>query len=107
MDDFDVGTILCVSASTVVGQIYNFGGKWIVRIGVCLTARIVFIEGGINGNVQEIHLYGYGGLVHLGTFAQERKEIVQDKEVGGAQAWFRWCWEGKAHPSSQGFRIRQ
>ncbi len=43
----------------------------------------------------------------LGTFAQVLKEIVEDKEVGGTITWFRWCWEGKAHSGSRGFRIRQ
>jgi hypothetical protein len=65
------------------------------------------LEGGINGNVQEIHLLGYVGLMSLGTFAQVLKEIVEDKEVEGAQTWFRWCWEGKAHTGSRGFRIKQ
>ncbi len=106
MDDFDVGMIVGVGASTVVGHIWDFRGKWIVCIGVCLTAGIVSIEGGIDGNLWEIHLFGYGGLVRLGTFAQVPKKIVEDEEVGGAQTWFRWCWEGKVHTSSQGFRIR-
>ncbi len=84
MGDFDFGTIVGVSASTVVGHIRNFRGKWIVRNQVCLATRIVSVEGGIDGNVQEIHLFGYGGLVCLGTFAQVLKEIVEDEEVGGA-----------------------
>ncbi len=106
VSDFDLGTIVGVGASTVVGNIHDFRGKWVVRIGVCLAAKLVAIEDGINGNVQEIHLFGYGGLVHLGTFAQVLKEIVEDKKVGGAQTWFRWCWEGKAHSGSRGFCIR-
>jgi hypothetical protein len=84
MGDFDVGTIVGVSASTVVGYIHNFKRKRIFRIGVCLAARIVTVEGGIDGNKQEIHLFGGGGLVCLGTLAQP-KEIVEDKEVGGNQ----------------------
>jgi hypothetical protein len=58
-----------VGASTVVGYICNFGRKRIVRIGVCLAAGVVAIEGGINGNVQEIQLFGDGGLVCLCTLA--------------------------------------
>ncbi len=107
MGDFDVGTIVGVGAPTVVRNIHNFREKWIVRIGVCLATGIVSIEGGINGNIQVIHLFGYGGLVSFGTFAQVLKEIVENKEVGGAQTWFRWCWEGKTHAGSQGFCIRQ
>jgi hypothetical protein len=95
------------NASTIVGYICYFRGKWIVCIGVCLASGIVPVEGGINGNVQEIHLFGYGGLVCLGTFAQVLKEVIEDKEVGGTQTWFRWRWEGKAHTDSQDFCIRQ
>ncbi len=51
MGDFNVGTIVGVSASTVVGYIHDFRGKWIVHIGVCLATGIVSVEGGINGNV--------------------------------------------------------
>jgi hypothetical protein len=67
--DFDVGAIVGVSASTVVGYIRDFGRKRVVHIGVCLTTGVVALEGGINGNVQEIHLFGDGGLVCLGTLA--------------------------------------
>jgi hypothetical protein len=67
--DFDVGAIVGVSASTVVGYIRNFERKRVVRIGVCLATRIVAIEGGIDGNVQESHLFGDGELVCLGTLA--------------------------------------
>jgi hypothetical protein len=49
--DFDVGTIIGVGASTAVGYICNFRGKWIVHIRVCLATRMVSVEGGINGNV--------------------------------------------------------
>ncbi len=83
--DFDVRTIIGVGASTVVGYIRNFGRKRVVCIGVCLAARVVAIEGGIDGNVQEIHLFGNGGLVCLGTLAQILEEIVEDKKVGGTQ----------------------
>jgi hypothetical protein len=83
--DFDIGTIIGVGASTVVGYIRDFGRKRVVRIGVCLAAGVVAIEGGVNGNVQEIHLFGDGGLVCLGTLAQVLKEIVEDKKVGGTQ----------------------
>jgi hypothetical protein len=69
--DFDVGAIIGVGASTLVGYIHNFKRKTIVRIGVCLAALVVAIEGGIDGNikVQENHLFGDGGLVCLGTLA--------------------------------------
>jgi hypothetical protein len=67
--DFDVGAIVGVGASTVVGYIRNFGRKRVVRIGVCLAAGVVAIEGGIDGNIQEIHLFGDEGLVCLGTLA--------------------------------------
>jgi hypothetical protein len=80
MGDFDVGTIVSVGAPTVTGNIHNFRGKCIVRIGVCLTTGIVFLEGGIDGKVQEIHLFGYGRLVSLGIFAQVLKEMVKNKE---------------------------
>jgi hypothetical protein len=105
MGDFDIGMIIGAGASTVVGHISDFRGKWIVLIRACLAAGIVSLEGGIDGNVQEIYLFGYGGLVHLGTFTKVLEEIVEDGEVEGAQAWFRWCWECKAHTGSQGFRI--
>ncbi len=49
--DFDIGAIVGVGASTVVGYICNFGRKRVVRIGVCLAARVVAVEGGIDGNV--------------------------------------------------------
>jgi hypothetical protein len=83
MGDFDIGAIVGVGASTVVGCIHDFERKRIVCIGLCLAARIVAVEGGIDGNVQEIHLLGDGGLVCLGTLAQVLKEIVEDKKVGG------------------------
>jgi hypothetical protein len=67
--DFAIGTIIGVSASTVVGYIRNFKRKGIVHIRVCLATGVVAIKGGINGNVQEIHLFGDEGLVCLGTLA--------------------------------------
>jgi hypothetical protein len=82
MGDFDVGVIVGVGASTVVGYICNFRGGKIVRIRVCLASGIVAVEGGINGNVQENHLLGDRGLVCLGTFAQVLKEIVRRKRLG-------------------------
>ncbi len=106
MGDFDVGAIIGVDASTVVGYIRDFGRKRVVRIGVCLTAGVVAVEGGIDGNVQEIHLFGDGGLVCLGTLAQVLKEIVEDKKVGGNQTRFGWCWVGKALSGGQGFCVR-
>jgi hypothetical protein len=55
MGDLGVGTIVSVGATpTVVGNIGYFRGKWIVGIRVCLTAEIVFVEGGISGNIQEM-----------------------------------------------------
>jgi hypothetical protein len=39
LGEFDVGMILGVGASTVVGYIHDFRGKWIVRIGVCLATK--------------------------------------------------------------------
>jgi hypothetical protein len=48
---FDVGAIIGVGESTVVGYICDFRVNWIVRIGACLTTRIVSLEGGIDGNV--------------------------------------------------------
>ncbi len=83
--NFDIGTIVGVGASTVVGYIRNFGRTRVVCIGVCLAARVVAAEGGIDGNVQEIHLFGDGGLVCLGILAQVLKEIAEDKKVGGTQ----------------------
>ncbi len=105
--DFDIGAIIGVGAPTVVGYICNFKGKCIVCIGVCLAAGIVSVEGGIDGNIQEIHLFGDGGLVCLDTFAQVLKDIVEEEEDGGTQTRFRWCWEGKAHTNSQDFCIRR
>ncbi len=67
--DFDIGTIGGVGASTVVGYTCNFERKGIVHIGVCLAAGVEAVEGGIDGKVQEIHLFGIGGLVCLGTVA--------------------------------------
>jgi hypothetical protein len=69
MGDFDIDAIIGVGVSTVVGYIHNFERKRIVRIEVCLAAGVVAIAGGINGNVQEIHLFGDGRLVCLGTLA--------------------------------------
>jgi hypothetical protein len=83
MGDFDISAIVGVGASTVVGHICDFRGERIVCIGVCLASGKVALEGGINGNIQEIHLIGDGGLVCLCTFAQVLKEIVEDKEAGG------------------------
>jgi hypothetical protein len=80
--DFDIGVIIGVGASTVVGYIHNFGRKRVVRIGVSLVAGVVAVEGGIDGNVQEIYIFGDGGLVCLGTLAQVLKEIVDDKRLG-------------------------
>jgi hypothetical protein len=65
MGDFDVGVILGVNTSTVVGYIHDFGRKRVVCIVVCLATGVVAVEGGIDGNVQEIHLFGDGGLAHL------------------------------------------
>ncbi len=104
--DFDVGQIVGVGTSTVVGYICDLGRKRVVRIGVCLATGVVAVEGGIDGNVQEGHLFGDGGLVCLGTLvAQVLKEIVKDKMVGGTQTRFGWCWEGKARSGSRGFRV--
>ncbi len=83
--DFDVGAIVGVGASTVVGYICNFGRKRVVCIGVCLAARVVAVEAGIDGSVQEIYLFGDGGLVCLGTLSQVLKEILEDEKVGGTQ----------------------
>ncbi len=44
--DFDIGAIVGVGASTVVGYIRNFERKTIVRIGVCFAAGIAAVEGG-------------------------------------------------------------
>jgi hypothetical protein len=66
MGDFDVGTIIAVSASTVVVYICNFERKRIVRIGVCLPTGVMAIEDGIDGNICHAHgnnFYGYGGQV--------------------------------------------
>jgi hypothetical protein len=62
MGDFDVGAIVGVGASTVVGYICDFGRKRLVRIKVCLAARVVAVEGGIDGNVQEIIFLEMGDL---------------------------------------------
>ncbi len=51
MGDFEVGAIIGVGASTAVGYIRDFRGQWTVRIGVCLAAGIVSVEGGIDGKV--------------------------------------------------------
>jgi hypothetical protein len=83
--DFDIGTIISVGASTVIGNVRDFRGKWIDRIGVFLAAGILFVEGGIHDNVQEMYLFGYGRLVSLGPFAQVLKKIVADEEVRSAQ----------------------
>jgi hypothetical protein len=77
----------------------------VVGIGVCLAAGIVLVEGGVDGNVQEIHLFGYTGLMGVGTFAHILIESVEDQEVGCAQTWLGWSWEGKAYSGSQGFCI--
>jgi hypothetical protein len=69
MGDFDVGEIIGVGAFNLVGYIRNFGRKRVVRIGVCLAAEVVAVEGGIDGNVRKIHLFGDGGLACLGTLA--------------------------------------
>jgi hypothetical protein len=65
--DFDVDAIVGVHAFTVVGYIHDFGRKRVVCIRVCLATGVVAVEGRIDGNVQEIHLFGDGGLVCLGT----------------------------------------
>ncbi len=57
MGDFDVGAIVGVGASTVSRYIPDFGRKRVVHIRVCLTAGVVAVEGGIDGNIQEIHLF--------------------------------------------------
>ncbi len=88
MGDFDVGAIISVVTSTIVGYIRDFNRKKIVRIGVCLTAGIVAVEGGIDSNVQVIHLLGDGALVCLGTLAQVLQEIVENKKVGGTWVVF-------------------
>jgi hypothetical protein len=33
--EFDIGMIIGVGALTVVGNIHDFRGEWVVRIGVC------------------------------------------------------------------------
>jgi hypothetical protein len=87
--DFDIGPIVGVGASTIVGYIRNFERKRIVRIiRVSLASRIVAVEGGIDSNIQEIHLLGDQGLLCLGTLAQVLKEIVEDKKVAGTQTQF-------------------
>ncbi len=69
MGNYDVGAIVGANASTVVGYTHDFERKRIVCIGVCLAAGVVAIEGGIDGNIQEIHLFGDGGIMCLGTLA--------------------------------------
>ncbi len=107
MGDLEVGMIISFSAPTVVWNVGNFRAKWTVGIGVYLATRVLFVVGGIDGNIQEIHLFGYGGLVGLGTFAHILKEIVEDKEVGCAKTWLGWSWGGKAQSGRRGFCIRR
>ncbi len=83
--DLDVGTIISVGAPTVVGNVGDFRGERIVGIRVCLATGIVLAEGEIDGNEQEIDLFGYGGLVGWGTFAHILKKIVEVEVAGGAQ----------------------
>ncbi len=62
MGDFDVGAIVGVGASTVVGYIRNFSRKKVVRIRVSLAAGEVAVEGGINGNVRRFIFLEMGDL---------------------------------------------
>ncbi len=50
---FDVGAIVGVGVSTVVGYTSDFGRKRVVPIRVCLATRVAAKEGGIDGNIQE------------------------------------------------------
>ncbi len=62
VSDLDVGAIIGVGASTVVGYICNFRRKRVVHIGVCLATRVVAIEGGIDGNILEFIFLEMGDL---------------------------------------------
>jgi hypothetical protein len=66
----------------------------------------VSVEGGINSNIQETHLFAYGGLLHLGTFSQVLKEIVEDKDVGGAQTGSGGVGKARRILAAGGFSIR-
>jgi hypothetical protein len=39
----------------------------------------MFVEVGVDRYIQQVHLLGDGGFVHLGAFAHVLQEIVEDK----------------------------
>jgi hypothetical protein len=76
-------------------QLYHYGdGVCKVGCAFCTVSQLVTCQSGssqqcyflphigLHHTVQEIHLFGYGGLVSLGTFAQVLKEIIEDKRLG-------------------------
>ena len=100
---FDSSAVVRVNGASIIEDIVDFGGERIVVDGICLTAGIVRLEGGVDGSIKEVHFLGDGRFVRLGTFAHVLEQIVENKEGGCAQTRIRQFGEGKAHGSSRGF----
>jgi hypothetical protein len=71
--------IVRVNGAGIVGHVGDNSGEGITINRVSLVACIMFVEVGVDRNIQQVHLLGDGGFVHLGTFAHVLQEIVEDK----------------------------
>ncbi len=73
------GVIVRVNGAGIVGHVRDIGGEGMTINRVSLVACIMFVEVGVDRDIQQVHLLGDGGFVHLGTFAHVLQEIVEDK----------------------------
>jgi hypothetical protein len=73
------GTIVRVDGAGIVGHVGDISGEGITINRVSLVACIMFVEVGVDRDIQQVHLLGDGGFVHLGAFAHVLQEIVEDK----------------------------
>ncbi len=73
------GAIIQVNGAGIVRHVGDIGGEGITINGVSLIACIMFVEVGVDRDIQQVHFLGDGGFVHLGTFAHVLQEIIEDK----------------------------
>ncbi len=73
------GGIVQVDGAGIVRHIGDIGREGITINGVSLVACIMFVEVRVDRDIQQVHLLGDGGFVHLGAFAYVLQEIVENK----------------------------
>ncbi len=73
------GAIVQVDGADIVRHVGDIGGEGITINWVSLVACIMFVEVGVDRDMQQVHLLGDGGFVSLGAFAHVLQEIIEDK----------------------------